>query len=218
MIQRFINDIRRIIEGRDVRFPDGVFDAYDVSNGGGRIIEATVFGESVDIVDGDFGELSTLCYSKLSRIQEMYDIIDCEFISWLYGYKRESLYLATNFKDIIDIYWSGTNWALVYNEDVLKVCGISLDGVDSFSDFDLFWYIIEKLDVEVLKICDILCGVYGVGLILSNCGFCIEKVDGGYRIYTRADRLLNPSPIFDGEGITVKDSKEMSIMKELYDL
>ena len=217
MIQRFINDLKRLLSGRDVRFPVGVVDTSYGSDSP-DIIYLTVFGEPVEIVDGDIGELTTLCYSKASHIQELYDIIDSDFVSWLFGYKSESLYLSTNFRDILSIEWSGKSWVTTYDVDILKVCGISLDGVDDFSDLDLFWYIIEKLDVEVLKICDVLCSIYGMGIILSNCGFVIDKVNGGYRVHASGGDIISSSVIFDGDGITVKDSKEMELMKEMYSL
>ena len=217
MIQRFINDLKRLLSGRDVRFPVGVVDTSYGSDSP-DIIYLTVFGEPVEIVDGDIGELTTLCYSKASHIQELYDIIDSDFVSWLFGYKSESLYLSTNFRDILSIEWSGKSWVTTYDVDILKVCGISLDVVDDFSDLDLFWYIIEKLDVEVLKICDVLCSIYGMGIILSNCGFVIDKVNGGYRVHASGGDIISSSVIFDGDGITVKDSKEMELMKEMYSL
>lgn len=217
MIQRFINDLKRLLSGRDVRFPVGVVDTSYGSDSP-DVIYLTVFGESVEIADGDIGELTTLCYSKASHIQELYDILDSDFVSWLYGYKSESLYLSTNFRDILSIEWSGKSWVTTYDVDILKVCGISLDGVDDFSDLDLFWYIIEKLDVEVLKICDVLCSIYGMGIILSNCGFVIDKVNGGYRVHASGGDIISSSVIFDGDGITVKDAKEMELMKEMYSL
>lgn len=217
MIQRFINDLKRLLSGRDVRFPVGVVDTSYGSDSP-DIIYLTVFGESVEIADGDIGELTTLCYSKGSQIRELYEIIDSDFVSWLFGYKSESLYLSTNFRDILSIEWSGKSWNTTYDESILKVCGISLDGVDDFSDLDLFWYIIEKLDVEVLKICDVLCSIYGFGPILTHCGFCIDKVNGGYRVHADPNNLLRASVIFDGDGITVKDAKEMKLMKEMYSL
>lgn len=217
MIQRFINDLKKLLSGRDVRFPVGVVDTSYGSDSPDSIY-LTVFGEPVEISDGDIGELTTLCYSKGSHIRELYEILDNDFVSWLFGYKNESLYLSTNFKDILSIEWYGSNWITTYDEDILKVCGISLDGADDFSDLDLFWYIIEKIDVEVLKICDILCSIYGMGAILYNCGFVIEKVPDGYRVHADPNSLLRASVIFDGDGIIVKDSKEMELMKEMYSL
>ena len=208
MIQRFINDLKKLISGRDVKFPAGVIDASYGSDSP-DIINLTVFGEPVEIVDGDLGELTTLCYSKGRQIRELYEIIDSDFALWVCHH-------CTN---VISIEWYIDNWRIDYDGGLLNICGISLDGVEgTLSDLDLFWYIIEKLDVEILEICRVLCSIYDSGIVLAHCGFGIEKVSNGYRVHADPSSYIKASVIFDGDGIIVKDAKEMELMKEMYSL
>ena len=122
MVTRFINDLKKLLNGRDVKFLPGV---VDIDLRLDRRIELTVFGESVVIEDSDFGELTTLCYSRGSLIREMYEIID-------YG------------DSSIMLYWGINDWVLDCS-NIPSLC-LNLTWASSASrrDYDIYWEIIKK--------------------------------------------------------------------------
>ncbi len=122
MVTRFINDLKKLLVGRDVKFLPGVID-IDLRLD--RRIELTVFGESVKVIDGDFGELFTLCYSKGSLIREMYEVID-------YG------------DSSIMLYWGINDWVLDCSNIPSLYVNLVWASSASRRDYDLYWEIARK--------------------------------------------------------------------------
>lgn len=204
MVTRFINDLKRLLNGQRVCFLDGVVNVRYI--GSMDHIELTVFGESVAINDWDFGEVTTLCYSRGSLIQEMYNIIDDERALYYMG---EHLFL----------YWGGKDWALDYDVGIIACFGLSVKGYHG-DYLDLFWYIIDEIDVGAFEIYKELCNLYGDASLsgISHCGLRIERCINGYRIYRGTISSNDVSIIFDGDGITVRDVAEFRLMEEIYSL
>lgn len=121
MVTRFINDLKRLISGREVKILAGV---VDIDLRLDHRIELTVFGESVVIEDSDFGELTTLCYSKERLIREMYEIID-------YG------------DSSIMLYWGINDWVLDCSNIPSLYMNLIWASIASRRDYDLYWEIIK---------------------------------------------------------------------------
>lgn len=204
MITRFINDLKRLLNGQEVCLLDGVVSGS--YTGSMDHIELTVFGESVEINNWDFGEVTTLCYSKAGLIHEMYKVIDDE---------RALLYMG----DHLFFYWEGRDWGLDYDIGLVTCCGLSTK--DCHGDYlELFWYIIDNIDAEMFEIYKELCDLYGNAYLsgISHCGLRIDRCINGYRIHRDTISSNDVSIIFDGDGITVKDAAEFRLMKEMYSL